>query len=942
SAVPPPILQQQIDTVCDRFEMAIKAGQAPDIEDFLVSFPDDDSHQLLTALIDLEIHHRRARGDIVKLAEYQQRFGDSFADIQFSLFPQNRPTVETNSTAAQTIPTGISYEKAQLVGPFKLLNRLGIGGMGEVWMADQLEPIKRRVALKLIRSDMNSKQVIARFEAERQALAIMDHPRIAKVLDAGITQDGTPYFAMELVSGKPITEYCDQVKMSINQRLELFIQVCRAIQHAHQKGILHRDIKPNNVLVTQRDVIPYATVIDFGLAKAMQEKHRLTEKTLLTHVGQVFGTFEYMSPEQAEGGDLEPDVRTDVYSLGTLLFELLTGSTPLRRERIKKETFHRILGFVLNEEAPRPSQRLSESGDAATEISKQRHIDAKRLTKLLKRDLDWIVLKALEKNRDRRYDSAGSLADDIERFLEHNIVLARSPSKGYRLRKTISKNWVAFLTGTAFVSLLITALAVTSYLYIQAERALDKQLRAGLAMLIRSETPDDFKDAFDLIRSEREKTIQLASEKINDFPVEDATATDKDNAAKWRANAAICLIKLGTPESAWLMLKHSHDPSLRSYIVNRLASRGGSPKQLIKRFSSEKDETVQQALLLCLGTFDPNDLDKQVYETFVTQTETVYRSHKHPGVHSAARWLLQNWGKTADDLSKMDQQLRNSTIDDEKQWFVNGQGQTFAVLDPGKFIMGSPETEKHRHPTSENRRLTKVSQRFAMCTTEVTRAQWYRFANSRPNLRSPKRLNNYPITKVSWSQAVAYCNWLSSQEGIPEDQWCYEPNADGEYSKGITVKDRCWTLSGYRLPTEPEWEYACRAGTTTRFHCGHSEQLLAKHAHFTGTGGGTKPVGLLQPNCWGLFDMHGSVNEWCTGTIETLKTFRPARGGCFSATIENCRSAKRVRLPNSDSIPSVGLRVCVSIVNSNDDSTVSQNDVVAADRSLTATHKPQQ
>ncbi len=269
------------------------------------------------------------------------------------------------------------------IGPYKLLQKLGEGGMGAVYMADQLEPVRRRVALKRIKSGMGSKEVVARFEAERQTLAMMDHQNIPKVLDAGITDDGTPYFAMELVQGMPITKYCDREKLSIENRLQLFVQVCRAIQHAHQKGIMHRDLKPSNVLVTQRDGAPVAKVIDFGLAKAMQSEHRLTDKTLFTEMGQVFGTLEYMSPELAEMNELGLDTRTDVYSLGVLLYELLTGSTPLGHDRIRTEAFHRVLELIRKEEPPRPSRRLSDSGEAITGISEQRRIEPRRLSGFL-------------------------------------------------------------------------------------------------------------------------------------------------------------------------------------------------------------------------------------------------------------------------------------------------------------------------------------------------------------------------------------------------------------------------------------------------------------------------------------------------------------------------------------------------------------------------------
>ena len=294
-----------------------------------------------------------------------------------------------------------------VVGPYKLLQQIGEGGMGVVYMAEQLEPVRRKVALKIIKPGMDSRQVIARFEAERQALAMMDHQNIARVLDAGTTESGRPYFVMELVHGVPITQFCDDQHLTPRERLELFVPVCQAIQHAHQKGIIHRDIKPSNVLVTMYDDKPVPKVIDFGVAKAIEQ--RLTERTMFTQFGALVGTFEYMSPEQAEMNAFGVDTRSDVYSLGVLLYELLTGTTPLGRERLRTAALHELVRLIKEEEAPRPSVRLS-SSDHLPKIAAARKTEPGRLPKLVRGELDWIVMKCLEKDRARRYDSAGGLA----------------------------------------------------------------------------------------------------------------------------------------------------------------------------------------------------------------------------------------------------------------------------------------------------------------------------------------------------------------------------------------------------------------------------------------------------------------------------------------------------------------------------------------------------
>src|SRR5262245_2770009 len=313
-----------------------------------------------------------------------------------------------------------------VIGPYKLLQQIGEGGMGTVWMAEQTQPVQRKVALKVIKPGMDSRQVIARFEAERQALAMMDHVNIARVFDGGATESGRPYFVMELVHGVPITKYCDDHHLTPRERLELFVPVCQAIQHAHQKGIVHRDIKPSNVLVTLYDGRPVPKVIDFGVAKATEQK--LTERTLFTQYGTMVGTLEYMSPEQAEMSALGVDTRSDIYALGVLLYELLTGSTPLTHKRMKEAAYAEILRMIKEEEPPRPSTRLSDSGEGLVSISARRHMEPAKLAKLVRGELDWIVMKSLEKDRNRRYETASDFAADVQRYLNDEQVFACPPS----------------------------------------------------------------------------------------------------------------------------------------------------------------------------------------------------------------------------------------------------------------------------------------------------------------------------------------------------------------------------------------------------------------------------------------------------------------------------------------------------------------------------------
>jgi serine/threonine protein kinase/tetratricopeptide (TPR) repeat protein len=355
------------------------------------------------------------------------------------------------------------------VGPYKLLEQIGEGGMDSVWMAEQTEPIQRRVAVKVVKEGMDSRQVLARFEAERQALALMEHPNIARVLDAGRTPSGRPYFVMELVKGQPITHYCDKERLGVRQRLELFGDVCRAVQHAHQKGIIHRDLKPSNVLVAPYDGRPVVKVIDFGVAKATGQ--RLTDKTLFTGFGALVGTPEYMSPEQAEVNNQDIDTRSDIYSLGVLLYELLTGSTPLTRKRLKESALLEVLRVIREEEPPRPSTRLSESKETLASISVQRQTDPAKLTRLVRGELDWIVMKALEKDRGRRYETANGFALDVQRYLADEPVQACPPSAWYRLRKFARRHRGPVLAVGIVLLALVAGIVGTAWGLVQARQA---------------------------------------------------------------------------------------------------------------------------------------------------------------------------------------------------------------------------------------------------------------------------------------------------------------------------------------------------------------------------------------------------------------------------------------------------------------------------------------
>jgi serine/threonine protein kinase len=435
---------EEIDRYCDLFEERLKAGDDLSAGQFLDEHRLPREERLLPELQKLEQEYRQVR------AHAADTPGAAPVD----------PYGPTESRPIEQVGT--------VIGSYKLLQKIGEGGMGVVYLAEQSHPMSRRVALKIVKPGMDSRQILARFEAERQALALMDHPNIARVLDAATTDHGRPYFVMELVKGVAITTYCDDRQLSVNERLELFRPICHAVQHAHQKGIIHRDLKPSNVLVTQYDNRPVAKVIDFGLAKAIGQK--LTERTMFTQYGQIVGTIDYMSPEQAAFNQLDVDTRSDIYSLGVLLYELLTGETPFDKKRLHTAAFDELLRIIREEEPPRPSVRLS-SHASLPQIAAHRKSEPKALRLLVRGELDWIVMKAMDKERERRYQSASAVAEDIARYLEHETVLACPPSQGYRFRNFARRNRALLVSSAMVFTALLVGLLGTSWALVQAKQA---------------------------------------------------------------------------------------------------------------------------------------------------------------------------------------------------------------------------------------------------------------------------------------------------------------------------------------------------------------------------------------------------------------------------------------------------------------------------------------
>ena len=443
------------------------------------------------------------------------------------------------------------------IGPYRLLERLGEGGMGEVWLAEQSRPIRRQVAVKVIKPGMDTAQVIARFEGERQALALMDHPTIAKVFDGGATPHGRPYFAMECVRGESLTAYCDRVRLPLRKRLELFIRVCEGVHHAHQKGIIHRDLKPNNILITLRDDQPLPKIIDFGIAKAMAQP--LTERTLYTALGGFVGTLEYASPEQADPGSADVDTRTDVYALGVVLYELLTGTLPFDPQIFKDRGLEEIRRTIRDSIPPRPSTRITQLGQHSRDIGEKRRTEPSRLASLLRGELDWIVMKAIEKDRTRRYGSASDLAADVVRHLANQPVLAGPPSTTYRVRKFVQRH--RFGVAAAAV-LAVVLVAFAGAMAMQAQRIARERDRANSEAEVAKQVADFLVGLFKVSDPSEARGNTLTAREILDNGAQrigQTLAAQPQVQARLQATIGAVYTNLGIYESAEPLVQRAVD-----------------------------------------------------------------------------------------------------------------------------------------------------------------------------------------------------------------------------------------------------------------------------------------------------------------------------------------------------------------------------------------------
>ncbi len=519
--------------------------------------------------------------------------------------------MDKKESAEKTVTMTSTGETAQTIGPYHLLQKVGEGGMGEVWIAEQHKPIHRRVALKLIKAGMDTKQVIARFESERQALAMMDHPAIAKVFEAGETVQGRPFFIMEYVQGIPITTYCDQNRLTTSERLMLFTHVCEGVQHAHQKAIIHRDLKPSNILVAIQDGKPVPKIIDFGVAKATAQS--LTEKTMFTELGMMIGTPEYMSPEQAEMTGQNVDTRTDVYSLGAILYELLVGALPFDPKELRKAGFEEIRRRIREEDPPKPSTKLSTMGKVSVIQAQNRRTERPALIRQIRGDLDWITMKALEKDRTRRYGSPSDLAADIDRYLHHQPIVARPPSTFYKAKKFVRRHRVGVGVASALVILLV-AFSVTTAL--QARRIARERDRANKEAETSNQVSDFLVNLFEVSDPGKARGKTITAREILDRGAE---KIDKELAgqpltqARLQATIGRVYDQLGLYEESLLLHKKALDTrqKLLGHEQLDVAASLNAVGDLYRKLGrhTEAEPFLKQALDMRLRLLGPDHLE---------------------------------------------------------------------------------------------------------------------------------------------------------------------------------------------------------------------------------------------------------------------------------------------------------------------------------------------
>lgn len=816
------------------------------------------------------------------------------------------------------------------IGPFHILQPLGEGGMGSVYLAEQRQPVRRRVALKVLKKGMDSKAFLTRFEAERQALALMEHSCIARIYDAGATESGQPWMAMEYVKGVPITDYCDENKLSLESRLALFRDVCSGVQHAHQKGVMHRDLKPSNVLVTVQDGKATPKIIDFGLAKAVD--HRLVEATLFTEVGQLLGTPEYMSPEQAGIGGLDVDTRTDVYSLGVLLYQLLTGSLPVSRAELMRHGWLEMQRVIREEEPKKPSTRITTLGDAAEASAKARRMPVGELQRRLEGELDWIVMKSLEKDRNRRYQTAQELAADLQRHLDDEPVTAGPPSAGYLLRKVFKRYQAAVLTGVAVVAALGVGFAVA---LVQWRVALAAEVRAEASAEEARKERDQTKEL--LARFERlssSVSLRQDGEKLKSrLPAEVAAnlsyyksrlvLAERILPMQRDAESRVSALRGGATlvAGAWQFddlseqLRHDSLSDHIAFCIEFQKPKGGLSqlKQAVEYLEGVVQRTVEECRDQWLIAAKELAEDPRFGGFQLTPQEGLVPLGRDQQSGLQEFWVVRSGEKP---------------VRDSGRWRVGEQSGMVMVLIPGgRTTMGrnagdASDAEKPEHPVD----LAP----FFLSKYELTQGQWTRLTSE----ANPSRYRPADGAPFTLAHPVEGATWEAAQRLVQHFGW--------------------------QLPTEAQWEHACRGGTSSRWYFGDLREDLAQWdgTYFRGKlnaadgllsrGDGQhmpdakdwpllddghivhSPVGQYPfPNLFGLYDMHGNVAEWTRGTFGPYVkcTHQPGdgellggdearvvhRGGSFFKPVEEATSSIRKAVTKDSRYDNIGIRVARSI-----------------------------
>ena len=804
----------------------------------------------------------------------------------------------TNENAA-TIPSFPNEKPGTIIDRYKILQLIGEGGFGAVYMAEQQKPVKRRVALKIIKLGMDTKQVIARFEAERQALAMMDHPNIARVFDAGSTETGRPYFVMELVKGVPITEYCDTENLSTKDRLDLFIDVCHAVQHAHQKGIIHRDIKPSNVMVTLHDGKPVPKVIDFGIAKATNRE--LTDKTLFTEYRQLIGTPQYMSPEQAEMSGLDIDTRSDIYSLGVLLYELLTGTTPFDPKRLRSAALGEIQRIIREEEPDKPSTRLSEMSrhigtgvspvsderdgpadsrdDRSTQrssiqyIAKHRKTEPAQLSRQLRGDLDWIIMKALEKERARRYETANGLAADIQRHLSDEPVLASPPSAVYQVRKFVRRHRQAVIAGGVMAGVLVLGVVGTTFFMFQAQANLEKFNLVAIGERLRQA-----KETEELLYPAWPEKIQV----IEDWIREEAQPLNPELSRLERGLSDFRARTTGLTDAERFLsdLLQTQTVELQAFLDPKEGTLARVKVALIWAkavgdVSITAHADIWEKARLAIGKADGVVASELYADPSIDLRPQL--GLVPIGMNPVTKlWEFYHLRSAWDPASGMDpaeipipEHHEDGSIE-----VMEETGIVFVLIPGGNF--------RPNNLLNLSSMLEEDLGPYFLARHELTVGQWERLSGR----ASPGHFRTGEDYTFGTTYTLAH----------PVEQ------------VSLTMCKDLLAEHSLVVPTQAQWEYACRAGTTTSWFTGDEPESLEGYANVLdqaalvlregfGTGESfddgfvdTAPVGSFLPNRFGLFDMHGNVEELCRNPTRS-DTY--LRGGSFYHPAWRARSSFR-------------------------------------------------